>query len=243
MMTTGLRTRFDDHLSRKFFHIVSGTIIAYLFVYVLDRQTAIALIMGGSALLAFFDLIRLKVPLVNKWVLKTWGPLMRKNEENAPSAQLYYLIGLMWAIVCLPKVVAVHAILTLAWMDPVAGAWGVRFGKRRWNSIFKFFIPKEERIPLSLGAKTLEGSGAGFIAAFLAGVVAWSGRWASFSLPDGGVLWPTPWQIFWLSLAGAAVAVVAEAWPSQWDDNAKIPFWTGLVVWILAVLANIPTQY
>ncbi len=38
-------------------------------------------------------------------------------------------------------------------------------------------------------------------------------------------------------------AMVAEAWPSQWDDNANIPFWTGVFVWASALLLGIPFQY
>ncbi len=242
-MSQELRSRFDDHLSRKFFHMTSGTIVAYLFIYVFERQAAILLISIAAIVLVSFDLLRIKTPWINKLVLKYYGPLMRKDEENAPSAQVYYLLGLMWCVLFLPKVIAVQAILTLAWMDPVAGAWGVRFGKRRWNSIFRFFIPSEKQIPLSLGAKTFEGSAAGFVAAFAAGAVAWTGRWATFTMPSGDLRWPGTNEILLMSGIGALAAVVAEAWPSQWDDNAKIPFWTGLVVWILAQLVNIPLSY
>lgn len=242
-MSQELRTRFDDHLSRKFFHMCSGTIVAYLFLFVFERKTSITMIVAGSIILSFFDLIRIKSPSLNKLVMKVVGPLMRENEQNAPSAQVYYLLGLLWAILFLPKVVAVQAILTLAWMDPVAGAWGVRFGKRRWNSIFRYFIPKERQIPLSLGAKTFEGSAAGFVAAFGAGLVAWTGRWAAYAMPDGSLRWPEHNEILIMSTVGAFVAVVAEAWPSQWDDNAKIPFWTGLVIWVMAHLVNIPLSY
>jgi len=243
MMSQELRTRFDDHLSRKFFHMTSGTLVAYLFLYVFERQQSVIVITTAGVVLMFFDIIRVRSKAVNALVMKFMGSLMRKNEETEPSAQVYYLLGLMWAILFLPKVIAVQAILTLAWMDPVAGAWGVRFGKTRWNSVFAFFLPKERQIPLSLGAKTFEGSAAGFFAALAAGVVAWTGRWAAYSMPDGSLRWPKPDEIILMSVVGGLIAVIAEAWPSQWDDNAKIPFWTGLVIWVLAQLVNIPLTY
>jgi|GEM_PF-1039084 len=243
MADTQLRTRFDDHLSRKIFHLLSGTVVAYAFIYLFGRHLSAVIVIFSTLVLASVDLARMRVALLNEWVLKLCGPLMRKNEEDQPSAQLYYMLGLCWAILILPKVIALQAILTLAWMDPIAGAYGVRFGKNRWNSIFKFFIPEERRIPLSLGAKTFEGSFAGFIAAFLAGILAWTGRWASVPTPKGDLFWPSTSDIILLSLVGGLAAVVAEAWPSQWDDNAKIPFWTGLFVWAAALLLGIPLVY
>lgn len=237
-----LRSRFDEHLSRKVFHMLSGTIAAYIFLYAVDRKTAILLILVVTAALAVLDLARIRIAGLNSLVLKIYGPLMRKEESDQPSAQLYYLLGLCWALIALPKVIAVQAILTLAWMDPVAGAYGVRFGKTRWNSVFRYFIPEERQIPLTLGAKTVEGSGAGFIAALLAGVLAWSGSWAAFPMAAGLRVPSTP-EIAVMSLIGALVAVIAEAWPSQWDDNAKIPFWTGLIVWAAALLMGIPLSF
>jgi dolichol kinase len=238
-----LKSRFDEHLSRKFFHVVSGTLVAYAFIYVLDRKTASFLIVVATVILAALDIARIRISLLNAWVLRVYGPLMRTEENDQPSAQLYYLLGLCWALIVLPKTLAVQAILTLAWMDPVAGAYGVRFGKTRWNSVFRFFIPEERQIPLSLGAKTVEGSAAGFVAAFLAGVLAWTGRWAAFPLETGRLRWPTPTEILVMSGVGALVAVISEAWPSQWDDNAKIPFWTGLIVWAAALLMGLPLLY
>lgn len=235
-----LRTRFDEHISRKVFHLLSGTIVSYLFIYIFDRMTSIFIVLSITATLMFFDLLRIRFSKLNAIILKVYGPLMRKNEEDQPSAQLFYMFGLCWAILFLPKVVALQAILTLAWMDPIAGAYGVRFGKTRWNSVFRFFIPEERQISLSLGAKTFEGSLAGFCAAFLAGLLAWTGRWAAVPLPEGGVYWPAVSEILAMSVLGGLAAVVAEAWPSQWDDNAKIPFWTGIFVWAGALLMGIP---
>jgi dolichol kinase len=83
-----------------------------------------------------------------------------------------------------------------------------------------------------------------FIAAFLAGIVAWTGRWAS--VPDFtsmGTLWPSPLQVLILSVIGALTSVAAEAWPSQWDDNIMIPFWTSLAIWASTQIMGIPTLF
>jgi len=91
-------------------------------------------------------------------------------------------------------------------------------------------------------SKTFEGSLAGFLAAFLAGVVAWTGPWAAVSQPNG-LYWPPPLLIAGLSTLGGLAAVLAEALPSQWDDNATIPFWTGLAVWFAASVVGVPMNF
>jgi dolichol kinase len=237
------KTRFDDHLSRKVFHVLSGTLAVFLFLEVLGRKQSIVLVSLMTALGIGLDLLRISWRPLNQWILKVYGPLMRDEEQAAPSAQLFYLLGMWWAFVMMPKVVAVQAVLTLAWMDPVAGIVGVRFGKKTWNKVFTFFIPEERRIPAALGAKTVEGTFAGFLSATFAGVVAWTGPWAKILQADGS--WTSPhWhQILLFSLVGGLVAAVAEAWPSQWDDNAKIPFWTGTLIFILVLMTGTPVSF
>jgi dolichol kinase len=169
------------------------------------------------------------------------GPLMREGEERGPSAQLFYILGLVWAIFALPKIIAVQAILTLAWMDPLAAVVGVRYGRRSWSSIFHRFFIDSKLVPLSLGAKTVEGSFAGFCGALLAGLVAWS--LPALGLGGYAEAMPSAAVILGFSALGAVVAVIAEAWPSQWDDNISIPFWTGLLLWALSIIAGLPLQY
>ncbi|NCN27611.1 hypothetical protein GW915_08565 [bacterium] len=237
------RSRYDDHLSRKFFHLTSGTILAYLFVSLLTRTESIIGMGIGMMILLPLDLIRLRIPRLNRVMVRLYGPLLREGEDSKPSAQLYYVLGVTWAVVALPKPVAIHAILCLAWMDPIAAIYGVRFGRRSWGDVFKELIPSSEgRIPEQVTRKTLEGSFAGFVAAFLAGVVAWTGPWAAAQI-DGTLVWTHPLHVLLLSVAGAAASVVAEAWPSQWDDNASVPFWCGLIVWALATVIGLPLSY
>ena len=82
-MASELRTRFDDHLSRKFFHIVSGTIIAGLFLYVFPREWAMLILIVSGALFSAIDLGRLKIPALNRAVLKTMGPCLLYTSDAA----------------------------------------------------------------------------------------------------------------------------------------------------------------
>jgi diacylglycerol kinase (CTP) len=216
-----LRSRNDLHLSRKVFHIISGTLITLLFVNTFTRVEGILLMTSGFLILSIWDLMRLGIPALNRLTFKLMGPLMREGEKNKPSAQLYYLLGLVWAVAVLPKPIAVQAILTLAWMDPVAALFGIRFGRVKWNTLLRVRTGK------GLGDKTIEGSCAGFLA-----------------MPvDGTLWWPDPFLILILASVGGFSALVAEAWPTQWDDNVNIPFWSGLAVWTVAVLMGVPMRY
>ena len=205
-----------------------------LFVNTFTRLEAMLIMLTGGIIFGALDFLRLTIPSLNKFTLKMMGSLMRDGEHHKPSAQLYYIFGLTWAIVALPRPIAVQAILTLAWMDPIAAIFGVSFGRIRWNSVL--------RTSVSLGAKTVEGSLAGFLAAFLAGIIAWTGPWAAIPM-DGRVWWPDPSIVLILSLTGGFVSFLAEAWPSQWDDNVNIPFWTGIAVWIAAALTGTPMRF
>ncbi len=237
-----LRSRFDEHLSRKIFHIAVGTVTAYFFASNLDRLSAIKIYLLIAGPWILLEGLRLKIPLLSQLWIKYGGSLMREEERHGVTASLYYALGLGFALIFLPKVIAIQAILTLAWMDPIAGIFGSKFGKKTWNSVFKKFFVDLRGLHLDLGAKTVEGSFAGFLAAVIAGLIAWTGPWASY--PVNEILWwPATWQVVLLSVGGAAVGMVAEAWPSQWDDNANIPFWTGVAVWAMTLVMGVPLRF
>ncbi len=236
-------TRKDDHILRKFYHMMCGTVSAFLFLHYFERKECI-IIMGILTVLSLtVDILRLRIHKLNKLVHKLWGGVMRKEETKNLSAQTFYIMGMLWLAVAFPKPVVVHSLLVLAWMDPIAGFFGLRFGRTPWRSA----IPQAVNMPgvdIVLRNKTIEGSFAGFIAAFLAGIVAWTGRWASVpGLENAGTFWASPLQVLVLSSVAALTSVAAEAWPSQWDDNIMIPFWTSLSLWGAIQIMGIPTIY
>lgn len=234
-------SRKDDHLGRKFYHMLSGTIAAFVFIHFLDRKQTIVVMVVLTILALATDLLRLKIRSLNLLAHRVMGGVMRKEETNNVSAQTFYVFGLLWLAVIFPKPIAVHSVLILSWMDPVAGFFGLRFGRTAWREA----IPAQVEIPGAetvLRQKTIEGSFAGFIVAFLAGIVAWTGRWASVpGIESGGTFWASPIQVLILATIGALASVVAEAWPSQWDDNIMIPFWTSIMIWASTQVMGIPT--
>lgn len=236
-------TRKDDHLGRKFYHMLSGTVCAFLFLHVFERKESIIIVATFSVIALTVDILRLRIHRLNKLVHKLWGGVMRQEETKNLSAQSFYVMGMLWLAALFPKPVVVHSLLILAWMDPIAGFFGLRFGKTPW----RVAIPQGVEIPgaeMVLRQKTIEGSFAGFIAAFLAGIVAWTGRWASVpGMENSGTFWASPIQVLILSSVAALTSVAAEAWPSQWDDNIMIPFWTSISLWATIQILGIPTVF
>ena len=111
-------------------------------------------------------------------------------------APLYFALGILLTLLIFPSPVSGGAIAIFALGDSAA-------------SIFGGFIGK--RLPYNRG-KTLEGSLAGFLLAFLAGTF--------FVAP-------------WIALIGAAVAMTIEYLPLPINDNVLIPVFTALALTLL----------
>jgi dolichol kinase len=215
-----LHSRLDIHLKRKAFHVISGTLVGIFVLQHPARSVSMAIALSALAILGSLDWLRLKVSSLNKFLLKYFGSLMREEEKEHLTAQFYYLLGLAFVVFLMPRVITLQAIWTLAWMDPVAGFVGLKFGKNKWLSFFGKAFPLLKQLPPSVGSKTIEGSMAGFFAAWLAGIISW---WLVGGADVGSMMI--------ISAVGALCAVLAEAWPSQWDDNIGIPVWTSIGVW------------
>jgi len=96
---------------------------------------------------AFFgDLLRLRFRGLNRFVFRTFGPLMCPREANRPSIT-WYLLGVFLVLWAPGEGLAVPSLLVLALADPAAGVAGRFWGKH------------------PLGKGTLEGSAAFFIVA------------------------------------------------------------------------------
>ena len=238
-----------QQLPRAFFHLVSGTVAVGLFVFLFDRKSAIIAVSMLTFVLVGFELSRFVFPKLNSFLMNIFSKLIRPREKNELSGQMFYALGMFWAFVFLPKVLAVQSILILAWMDPVAGIVGSKWGRVEWVQVFeKFWNQGLTEIELKIvGKKTLEGSFSGFLVALGAGVVSWNFLGSDLLNPIGGngplAGWSTT-SVGWLfSSIGAFVAMLSEAWPSQWDDNANIPFWVGAILWITALSLGVPLTW
>jgi dolichol kinase/phosphoserine phosphatase len=112
------------------------------------------------------------------------------------AAPLYYALGILLTLLIFPFPASAAAIAIFALGDSTASIFGGLLGKR---------------LPFNKG-KTLEGSLAGFVFAFLA-----------------GCLFVPPW----IAAAGAAFAMFIEYLPLPINDNLLIPTLTGVMLTLL----------
>jgi phosphoserine phosphatase len=113
------------------------------------------------------------------------------------TAPILFALGILLTLVLFPISASSAAIAAFAVGDSAASIFGALFGKKTYS--------------FNKG-KTLEGSAAGFVFAFLA-----------------AVLFVSPFK----ALIGAAVAMIIEGLPLPLDDNLAIPLLTGTALVLL----------
>jgi phytol kinase len=170
-------------------------------------RTALLIALGAIIVIFLpFEFIRLRVPVVNRWFLYVFKPLLRAEEASRFTGTGYTLVGALIAFLVFPRDIAIVAVSFLAVGDPMAtmvGKWVGRtrlYGKGKTGKV-----------------KTLEGSLACLIACLIVGFIFY------FAGLDVG----------WLAvLVGALGATVAEGIPLPFplNDNLIIPLFAGLVM-------------
>lgn len=202
--------RSNPQLGRKFYHLVMGLLCFTLYALFLTREEALVVlgVIGGTLFLC--DLVRLRNPQFNALALRLFGKIMRREELKSISGNSFYILGLLTVVLFFPKPIVLLSVLYLAVGDPAAAIVGTRWGKTK-----------------ILGKKSLEGSIANGIAAFVATALFgmfYLGLSSSMTLR--------------LSLLGALTSMVVELIPTPLDDNFTIPVGTALV--LTAISSVIP---
>jgi dolichol kinase len=109
--------------------------------------TVILLIaLGGFSM----DLVRNKVPVLNKLVIKFMGPLMRRSEKDGVSGLPFYALGVSLSLFFYSKDIAIVSTMFLVFSDPLSSFFGVLYGKDK-------ILPN----------KSLQGAVAGFFTCYL----------------------------------------------------------------------------
>lgn len=138
------------HIGRKLYHLVGGIGLLSLY-YLLGRSGA--LIIYGALFLAVLalDLIRLKIPEVNRFIFAKFGSFIRPNEEHKLTGTAPYVLGIGLSLYAYSPEAATAAICFLAFGDVSATAIGERYGRTK------------------IGDKSLEGTFAFIVAAAVSG--------------------------------------------------------------------------
>ena len=140
------------HLGRKIYHIFGGLVLLSLY-YVLGRERALVFYAVLFCLVLAADLMRLKIPAVNRYVYARFGSFIRQNEEHKLTGTTAYILGIGLSLYLFPAPIATAAVCFLACGDVAATSIGERYGKTK------------------IGNKSLEGTAAFFIAASSAGLI------------------------------------------------------------------------
>ena len=198
------KARGEIHIARKLFHVIGVVLILIGYLY-LPRQIALLALIGVMLIIIPVDILRQKIPLLQKIVFYTFGRLMQKEEINSLSGFSWLLAGSFIIIVLFPVKVVTLSLLMLGIGDPICNIVGIQYGKDKL-----------------IGSKSLQGTLAGFVACSLISAV-----YLLFMeiMLDRLVL---------MSLVFGLVGAFTEIVPiANLDDNFTIPLVSACLLWSL----------
>lgn len=141
-----------DELPRRLFHTCSCLVFP-IAALLLPRDIFLALLTSVTLIFLLFELVRLRFSSVNNWFVNNFHILLREKETTRLTSSSYLLIACVIAFLVFDKFIAVLSFAFLAVGDPVGGAAGQRWGKRK------------------IRGKSIEGSLAFLLAALIFGLI------------------------------------------------------------------------
>jgi len=199
-----LKQKSDLHLSRKIWHCGGICGMAFAYAFMPNRMAWVTLI-GLSAFIIPLDLLRLKHLGLNHTTMRVFGPVMRHHEKGALSGFSYLLIGAMFLLWFNQFHIVILTLLFLAFGDPVASFFGLRFGKDK-----------------ILGSKTLQGTMAAFVVCTIISAVYYYFN----NIMTERLLIVVPLS----GLIGAAAELIPIG---KIDDNLSFPVLGASLLWLL----------
>ena len=181
---------------RETIHI-SGCSVPFVCMYLLDRYFVALLIFLFTILYVASELARMEGTKFS--ILSTITKRAANQSELYEFAAnpVFFALGITLSLILFPNPVNYASILILTLGDSSAGIFGKKFGKTV--------------SPLNKG-KTVEGSGFGFLFAFI-----------------GAIVFVNPVK----ALIGAAVGMLGECLPLPISDNLMVPLASGLAMAII----------
>ncbi len=205
-----LPQRSDMHWRRKIWHM-STVFILFLIQYYLSHDTTLALLTVGWLAFVPLDFLRQRSVELNRFLLKLFKPIVRKNEIHRLAGTTYLLTGVILIhLIFDPRIVSL-SLLFLAFADPIASYFGIRFGTRKiWQE------------------KSLQGTLAAFFVCMICTAVYISPSQLSTS----------SWIVFCL-FAGLIGSLAELVTIKDLDDNLTLPLLSAGGLWILFFLFSV----
>ncbi len=194
-----LKKRSDIHWARKIWHI-SGVFLIFLLFQVLPTNFSKFLVVLGAILFISMDILRKNNRNVNTFFIHYFKPVMRQHEINHLAGTTYLFLGVMVLVLFFNPIVVSLSLLFLAFADPFASYFGIRFGR---DKIY--------------GDKTIQG----FLAAFLI----CAGLTIVYLIYHDLLLG----RVILVAILAGIIGALAELVPiAKLDDNLTIPIVSGL---------------
>lgn len=209
-----LKKRSDVHWARKIWHMAGVSFIAFLYSYLPEKVSIIALLVSWL-LFVPLDFLRQKRPALNEVMVAVFKPIMRQSELHRIAGTTYLLSGLLIVTVLFPPQIVLLTMLFLAFADPIASYFGIRYGK---DKIF--------------GNKSLQGSLAAF---FVCAILTFAFLNYHWMMMD---------RIVIISLLGGLIGSLAELIPIwKLDDNLTLPLLSSTALWMLFAIFGALSSY
>lgn len=204
MQQPGLRKKSDLHLSRKLWHCFGICMAAVLYTSFTIKLVWIFTLLLILAVVPL-DIMRRSRPKLNKVIVKVFGPVMREHELDRASGFSYLLLGCIFLLLLNDRHVVTLTLLFLAFGDPIASFFGIRYGKDR-----------------IIGSKTLQGTIAAFV---VCSVIAAVYFYANNLMVE---------RLLIVAPVAGLIGALAELIPiGNLDDNLTFPVVASVMLWIL----------
>ena len=192
------------NIGRKIYHLGGGVFLIGIYAF-LGRPFGLAVLtaifLGATAL----DFARLRSKSLNDFFFRHFSKFLRESEKKKLSGTPWYVLGVLCAAALYPLPVAVYAVMFLACGDVAATTVGERWGSMKFPG----------------SVKSVQGSVAFFLAAFVAGLII-----RSYFFPAS----------LTAIAAGAFTAALVEVLPIKVNDNLTIPVISGAVMRAIGLL-------
>lgn len=198
------KKRSDIHWARKLWHMGGVSLMAAAYAWA-PPEVSLGCLAVGWILAVPADILRQTRPPLNSWLVKYFRPIMREHEVNRLAGTTYLLTGVGLVALIFPKEVVLLTLLFLAFADPFASYFGIRYGKDRL-----------------IGNKSVQGSLAAFVVCFIL---------TGLYFLTSGLEWP---RLLVLSLLAGVIGSLAELIPiGNLDDNLTLPLMSATFLWLL----------
>ena len=206
-MTVDLKKRSDIHWARKVWHVLAVGFMAVFYAYAPLKLSLILLVIA-CAIFISVDFLRQKNAALNDFIMHVFKPIMRDSEISRLAGTTYLIVGVTLVAFIFPREITLLTLLFLAFADPSASYFGIRYGK---DKIF--------------GDKSIQGSLAAFVVCALLTAIFLS---AHSMILDRVVI---------VSLLGGLIGALAELIPIfDLDDNFTLPVLSASALWVVFTL-------